>query len=65
MLFCFTSVVLEATAAAPTFRGLLIQSRLVADNSSDSAVVGRFLEPPVRANYQYSLCSYPEVCNSI
>ena len=54
-----TLVVLEGTAAAPTFRGFLIQPRLVAD---DTTVVGGFVEPPIGANYGHSFCSYREVC---
>ena len=52
------TVTLEATAAAPTFRGFLIQPRMFAD---DSTVVGQFQEPPVEGDYGYSSCSYREV----
>ena len=52
------AVVLESTAAAPTFRGFLIQARLVAD---DTTVVGQFEEPPVGAEYQYGFCANTEV----
>ena len=52
------TVTLAATAAAPTFRGFLIQARMFAD---DSTVVGRFQEPPIGGDYGYSFCSYREV----
>ena len=44
--------------AAPTFRGFLIQARLVAD---DATVVGRFEDPPVGAQYNYGSCASSEV----
>ena len=56
--FVSPAVVLESTSAAPTFRGFLIQVRLVAD---DTTVVGRFEEPPVGAEYRYGLCANIEV----
>ena len=52
------AVVLESTLAAPTFRGFLIQARLVAD---DSTVVGRFEEPPPGSEYRYGSCANTEV----
>ena len=54
----FLTVVLESTAAAPTFRGFLIQARLVTD---DSTVVGQFEEPPVGGEYRYGSCANTEV----
>ena len=51
-------MILESTAAAPTFRGFLIQARLVAD---DSTVVGQFEEPPVGGEYRYGFCTNREV----
>ena len=51
-------VILESTSAAPTFRGFLIQARLVAD---DTTVVGQFEEPPVGAEYRYGFCANIEV----
>ena len=59
--YCYAidPVVLEATAAAPTFRGFLIQPRLVAD---DSTVVGRFQEPLVGGDYGFGFCLYEQVC---
>ena len=64
------TVVIETTASAPTFRGFLIQPRLVAD---DTTVVGRFEEPSPGADYRYSSCgtnqsvcfaaiSFPQLC---
>ena len=52
------AVIIESTAAAPTFRGFLIQARLVAD---DSTVVGRFEEPPMGGEYHYGPCANVEV----
>ena len=54
----YPAVVLESIAAAPTFRGFLIQARLVAD---DTTVVGRFEEPPLGAEYRYGSCPSTEV----
>ena len=51
-------VVLESTAAAPTFRGFLIQARLVAD---DTTVVGQFEETPLGAEYRHGSCVNIEV----
>ena len=56
----FLAVVLESTAAAPSFRGFLIQARLVAD---DTTVVGQFEEPPAGGEYQYASCANREVEN--
>ena len=50
----FLAVVLESTAAAPSFRGFLIQARLVAD---DTTVVGQFEEPPAGGDYRYGTCA--------
>ena len=52
------TVVLESIATAPTFRGFLIQARLVTD---DSTVVGQFEAPPVGAQYRYGSCANTEV----
>ena len=54
----FLTVVLESAAAAPTFRGFLIQARLVAD---DSTVVGQFEGLPVGGEYRYGSCANTEV----
>ena len=51
------AVSLESTAA-PTFRGFLIQARLVAD---DSTVVGQFEEPAPGLQYRYGSCANTEV----
>ena len=56
----FLAVVLESTAAAPSFRGFLIQARLVAD---DTTVVGQFEEPPAGGDYRYGSCTKREVEN--
>ena len=56
------TVVLESTAVAPTFRGFLIQARLVAD---DSTVVGQFEAPPVGGVYRYGSCANTEVEKNI
>ena len=55
---CSLVVVLESTAAAPNFRGFLIQARLVAD---DMTVVGQFEEPPAGGEYRYGSCANREV----
>ena len=46
----YPAVILESTSAAPTFRGFLIQARLVAD---DTTVIGQFEEPPVGGEYRH------------
>ena len=55
---CSLAVVLESTVAAPSFRGFLIQARLVAD---DATVVGQFEEPPAGGVYRYGSCANREV----
>jgi hypothetical protein len=47
--------------AAPSFRGFLIQARLVAD---DTTVAGQFEEPPAGGEYRYGSCSNREVANT-
>ena len=54
----FFTVVLESTAAAPTFRGFLIQARMIAD---DTTVVGQFEDPPAGGEYRYASCTPTEV----
>ena len=58
----YLTVVLESTAAAPSFRGFLIQAQLVAD---DTTVVGRFEEPPVGGEYRYGSCANTEVWRGV
>ena len=48
--------------AAPSFRGFLIQARLVAD---DITVVGQFEEPPAGGEYRYGSCANREVENTL
>ena len=57
---CSLIVVLESTVAAPSFRGFLIQARLVAD---DMTVVGQFEEPPAGGEYRHGSCANREVEN--
>ena len=56
------AVVLESTAAAPSYRGFLIQARLVAD---DTTVVGQFEEPPPGGEYRYGSCANREVASTL
>jgi hypothetical protein len=56
------TVVLESTANASSFRGFLIQARLVAD---DTTVVGQFEEPPAGGEYRYGSCANTEVANTL
>ena len=57
------AVVLESPEDAPTtFRGFLIQARLVAD---DRTVVGQFVSPPVGGEYRYGSCAKVEVDDTV
>jgi hypothetical protein len=56
------AVVVESTVAALSFRGFLIQARLVAD---DTTVVGQFEEPPAGGEYRYGSCTNVEVTDII
>ena len=61
-IYYILAVVLESTAAAPSFRGFLIQARLVADNTT---VVGQFEEPPAGGDYRYGSCANREVASTL
>ena len=56
----FFTVVLESTAAAPTFQGFLVQARMIA---GDTTVVGQFEDLPTVAGgeYRFGSCTPTEV----